>query len=48
MIIAMVTVCKCVTVCMCIAVLFRTEANDLALFIAETVTGHSEIIVIDG
>ena len=26
----------------------RTEANDLALLIAETVTGHSEVIVIDG
>ena len=36
---------------LCVYVLcfvYSTEANDLALMIAEAVTGHSEVIVIDG
>ena len=35
----------CMVICFWLC---RTEANDLALLIAETVTGNSEVIVIDG
>ena len=31
-----------------LVVLYRSEANDLALSMAEAATGHTEIIAVDG